>query len=73
MRVFIFTCNKQWGGGMAVVAANDSEEAFNLLKEEYGNDDMVYEYTDLEHYHVSQFLTAVVANPTILELNFHVE
>ena len=73
MKVFIFTCNKQWGGGMAIVAANNSEEAFNLLKEEYGNDDMVYEYTDLEHYHVNQLLSANVANPTILELNFHVE
>jgi hypothetical protein len=73
MLTYIFTCNKQWGGGMAVVAANDSQEAFNLLKEEYGNDDMVYEYTDLEHCHVNQFLIANVANPTILELNFHVE
>ena len=73
LNVYIFTCNKQWGGGMAVVAADDSQEAFNLLKEEYGNDDMVYEYTDLEHYHVSQDLRACVSKPQILELNFYVE
>lgn len=73
MKVFIFVCNKQYGGGMAVVAANDSQEAFNLLKEEYGNDDFVYEYTDLEHCHMSQDLRACVIKPQVLESNFHVE
>ena len=73
MKVFIFVCNKRWGGGMAVVAANDSQEAFNLLKEEYGGDDFVYEYTDLEHCHMSQDLRACVIKPQVLESDFHVE
>lgn len=73
MKVFIFVCNKQWGGGMAVVAANDSQEAFNILKEEYGNDDFVYEYTDLNHCHENKLLTADVTDPVVLESDFHVE
>lgn len=73
MNVFIFVCNKQWGGGMAVVAANDSQEAFNLLKDEYGDDDFVYEYTDLKHCHMSEDLIANVTKPQVLESDFHVE
>ena len=61
------------GGGMAIVAANNSQEAFNLLKEEYGGDDFVYEYTDLMHCHISKDLIANVTKPQVLESEFFVE
>lgn len=73
MKVFIFVCNKQYGGGMAVVAAYDAQDAFQLLREEYGGDDFVYEYTDLMHCHMSKDLIANVTKPQVLESDFHVE
>ena len=73
MKVFIFVCNKQYGGGMAVVAANDIEEAFDILRQEYGGDDFVYEYTDMNHCHQSENLTTNVIKPQVLESDFHVE
>jgi len=73
MKVFIFVCNKQWGGGMAVVAADNKQEAFKVLKEEYGDDDFVYEYTDLEHCHENKLLNADADKPQVLESDFHVE
>ncbi len=73
MKVFIFDCNKQYGGGLAVVAANDKEEAFELIKEEYGGDEWIYEYTDLDHCHERLDIEANVIKPQVLEADFYIE
>ena len=73
MKVFIFVCSKAYGGGLAIVAATNKHEALGILQEEYGNDDYVYEYTDLEHCHESETLTTNVTEPKVLESDFYVE
>lgn len=73
MKVFIFVCNKQYGGGMAVVAAEDMLQAFELLQNEYGGDEFIYDYTDLDHCHMSQDLRACVIKPQVLESDFYTE
>ncbi len=73
MKVFIFICNKQYGGGMAVVAAYDAQDAFQLLREEHGGDESIYEYTDLNHCHESENLIANVNKPQVLECDFYTE
>ena len=71
--IYIFTCNKQYGGGMAVVAATDAIEAFNLLCDEYGGDEFVYDYTDLDNCKVSENLFTNVSKPQVLESDFYTE
>ena len=73
MNVFIFVCNKQYGGGMAVVAAETMLQAFELLQNEYGGDEFIYDYTDLDHCHMSKDLVANVTKPQVLESDFYTE
>lgn len=73
MKVFVFTCNKQYGGGIAVVAAEDMLQAFELLQNEYGGDELVYEYTDLDHCHISNDLITNVIKPQVLESDFYTD
>ena len=73
MKVFIFTCNKQYGGGLAIVAATDILEAYGILSCEYGNDDLLEEYTDINHCRESTTLTTNVTKPQVLESDFYTE
>ena len=73
LNVYIFTCNKQYGGGMAVVTAPDSGEAMLVLQQYFGGDDYVFEYTDLEHCRATTQLSTTLDEPQVIECNFYVE
>ena len=73
MKVFMFECNNKFGGGLAVVAAEDEQQAYDLLIDEYGGRDWLDEYTDLDHCHENKDLVADVTKPQVLESEFYVE
>lgn len=72
MKIFIFHCNQMYGGGLAIVAHFDAESAFDLLAEEFFEDE-IYDYTDLKHCRVNDKITPNVEEPTVIDLNFYKE
>ena len=72
MKIFIFTCKVQYGGGCAIVAANSLIEAFGILS---SNDEFILDYTDLEHGYEEPLLKAdeSITEPKVIIKRFYQE
>lgn len=69
MDVYVFTCNKRYGGGLAVVAANSIYEAYGALCDNKFNAN----YYDIEHSKLLDNVSADVNEPKVLAENSYVE
>lgn len=72
MNVYIFTYNGNYGGGMAIVIAYTTQEAYNLLAEYLKPYDIEI-YTDMDHCEVEQRLETQYWKPTVIASHFYTE
>ena len=75
MKIFEFIYKGEYGGGLAIVAANSPEEAYSVLESDENYGELITEYTDLSHCNELTTIspTGEVTEPQIITSNFYSE